>query len=139
MDTSNHHQQQFTEYFRKKRYQLRTVKGSGHEIAMLDIGEISYLEADASSTNFIMSNGEKKVSSDNLGHHEDCMAKNLMPFYRIHNCFIVNLFMVDRILKGASPKVVLKAESGERIVLPISEKYRKRFFDVLGIKQGAGS
>lgn len=93
---------------------LRSYK----DYRFIDIGEILFLKADNTATDFFMLDGTKVSAYKTLKYFESVLPDN---FTRIHNSYIVNQDFVSRIHFGKS-KCSVKNSS---IAIPFSKSYRE--------------
>lgn len=75
------------------------------EMIFIAADTIMYLEGDAKYTTLVLQNGQKYVSSKNIGEFEELLDEQL--FFRCHRSWIVNLDCVVKFLKTDN-QLVLK-------------------------------
>lgn len=67
------------------------------KIELIPMTEIIFCKADGKYTVFVLSNGNKIMSSRNLGEYGAILDNSY--FFRIHNSYIINLRHISKILK----------------------------------------
>ena len=78
------------------------------KIELIPMTEIIFCKADGKYTVFVLSNGNKIMSSRNLGEYSSILDNSY--FFRIHNSYIINLRHISKILKkDGSTKNVLSS------------------------------
>ncbi|MEY3368262.1 MAG: hypothetical protein RI973_1417 [Bacteroidota bacterium] len=92
----------------------------------LRLDEIHYIVSQGAYTLFHLGPNGTALSSRNLGYYESRLPKE--SFYRIHHSCIVNINQIERVERGASPRVILKFERTE---LEISTRKSRDFFSTL--------
>jgi len=93
---------------------------------LVEIEDILRLESDGPYTTIHLVNGEKEVSSKNLGTYESMLAK--YPFYRVHHSHLINLNHVVNYFKGEGGHVVLSDQS----IVAVSRRKKDDFLAALG-------
>ena len=91
------------------------------------IKEILKLEADGKYTTFFLANGERHVTSKNLGEYEQLLEA--YQFLRIHRSCIINLSKVRQYIKSKSPIIILEDGSSANV----SQTKREALLEALGI------
>ncbi len=89
---------------------------SKDRVELVNKKNILYLKAEGRYTNFLLSNGETKLSSRNLGSFANLLDPNL--FIRPHHSYIVNIVHVKHIDKAAGN--YLELQNGNYI--PVSKR-----------------
>jgi|LakMenEpi03Aug12_release.lakeMendotaPanAssembly.Ray.scaffolds.fasta_scaffold1565297_2 two-component system LytT family response regulator len=117
----------------RSQYFIRHIKDKKVTYEAIKVDEITFLESEAGITHFFLHNGTRKSSSENLGTHQKAMIH--LPFYRVHHSYLINLMQISKVIKGTPSKVVLKngGTEGKPVTIPISDKYKKDFFEMLKI------
>jgi two-component system LytT family response regulator len=98
---------------------------NGNNVEIVEIANIIYIAANLSYTNiFFVRNEQVKhiTMSNSIAKYETLMPPN--RFYRIHKSYIINIFYIDKIIKGSSASLLLK----NNIKLPIG---RRRYAGLL--------
>jgi two-component system, LytTR family, response regulator len=98
-----------------------------NEINFLPIKDIVYLESDNNYTAIYSINGDRIVSSKNIGYYEELLDD--LPFFRIHNSFIINLKKVKKYIKGKPG--LIEMENGVKI--NVSLRRKDDFLDMLSL------
>lgn len=93
---------------------LLLLPAKGFQIPV-NLNEVIYLKSSGSNTKIICDVGEYQ-SSRNLGYYE----KTLPPkqFIRTHHSFLVNVYKVEKIIKGRSGTLIMK----NGVEIPISQR-----------------
>ncbi|MCB0644070.1 MAG: response regulator transcription factor [Phaeodactylibacter sp.] len=89
--------------------------------------EILKLDADGKYTTFYLSNGERYMTSKNLGEYE--LLLEPYRFFRIHRSSMINLNKVQQYIKSKSPVVILEDGSSANV----SQSRRDLLLEALGI------
>jgi two-component system LytT family response regulator len=97
--------------------------GAKHD-TMIHLDHVRYIESDGVYSVFHMNDGNRVISSKNLGVYESRLS--FYNFYRIHHSLIVNVDYIDTVEKGSSPMVKLKDGTTR---LPVSQRKAKAFFE----------
>ncbi len=75
----------------------------------INVKDIMYLEGDAKYTTLHLANGERYVSSKNIGEFEELLDEDV--FFRCHRSWVVNLNCVVRFMKNDSQVVLTNGVS----------------------------
>lgn len=95
-------------------------------LLFLPINEILYLLSDGNYSTIFLENGQKIVSSRNLGEYEHLFSE--LQFFRIHHSCIINLSHVREYLKGEGGSVILT----DGTELDVSKRRKKEFMELIG-------
>jgi two-component system LytT family response regulator len=95
-------------------------------LLFLPVKEILYLLSDGNYSTIFLENGQKIVSSRNLGEYENLLYE--LQFFRIHHSCIINLSHVREYLKGEGGSVILT----DGTELDVSKRRKKEFLDMIG-------
>ncbi|MFO0358820.1 MAG: LytR/AlgR family response regulator transcription factor [Sphingobacteriaceae bacterium] len=68
-----------------------------NEFRFIDLIEIIALKADGKYTEFYLLNGERIISSENLGEYEKMLGEGV--FFRCHKSWLVNLMHIKKFIK----------------------------------------
>jgi two-component system, LytTR family, response regulator len=95
-------------------------------LLFLPVKEILYLLSDGNYSTIFLENGQKIVSSRNLGEYESLLSE--LQFFRIHHSCLINLSQVREYLKGEGGSVILT----DGTELDVSKRRKKEFLDSIG-------
>ena len=95
-------------------------------ITFVGVREILYLMSDGNYTTIYLENGQKIVSSRNLGDYEDLVSN--LGFFRIHHSTLINLAHIREYLRGEGGSVILT----DGTELDVSKRKKKEFLEVIG-------
>lgn len=95
-------------------------------ITFVGVREILYLMSDGNYTTIYLANGQKIVSSRNLGDYES-LVENL-GFFRIHHSTLINLAHIREYLRGEGGSVILT----DGTELDVSKRKKKEFLEAIG-------
>lgn len=101
------------------------IVSSLDKIEIIKFEEVLYCKADGKYTEFFLQNGDKVLSSKNIGEYQ-----NIFPtanFFRIHNSCLVNVHQILRINK----KDGLYCEFKNGVDLPVAKRKEKEFLKYL--------
>lgn len=122
--------------FGKSNITIETKRNEYDSIAIASLDKIDFIEtkdilfcmADGKYTYFYMSNGNKIVSSKNLGEYEKIL--NDLLFFRVHHGYIVNIKYLTSIIKkdGAYCQLI------NNIKIPIAKRKQGDFNRFIKIK-----
>jgi two-component system, LytTR family, response regulator len=98
-----------------------------NDIVMIQLDKIIYLEGYNNYTTFHLDDGQRIVSSKNIGYYEDLLNGN--SFFRIHNSYIINLKRMSRYIRGGSGT----AEMEGGIKLTVSARRKDNFIKQLSL------
>jgi two-component system LytT family response regulator len=98
------------------------------KIELIPMSDIIFCQADGKYTNFFLENGNKIMSSRNLGEYTAILNKNY--FFRIHHSYIINLRHVSKISK----KDGYFCELSNGIVLPVAKRRLEDFNKFIKLK-----
>ncbi|HYG52625.1 MAG TPA: LytTR family DNA-binding domain-containing protein [Flavobacteriales bacterium] len=104
---------------------LKIALPSTDSIKYVNIADIIYLEADNNYTTFYIVNNEKIVVSKTIKDYEEMLEG--MPFFRIHQSYIVNLRLINKYIKGEGGYVEM--ESGQ--TLEVARRRKESFLTAL--------
>lgn len=99
------------------------------KIELIPMSEIVFCQADGKYTNFFLSNGNKIMSSRNLGEYTAILDNNY--FFRIHHSYIINL----RHLSKISKKDGYFCEFANGIILPVAKRRMEDFNKFIKLKE----
>jgi two-component system, LytTR family, response regulator len=120
-------QQQISELLRtngKKtfdRIALRTSKG----LFFVQANEIACLESCGNYSFVHLSSGERHLDARNLKSYEEILQNP--DFVRVHQSFIVNIALVDKVLKGPNGSVLLCGD----LEIPVSRRRKDALKGIL--------
>ena len=97
------------------------IVSSLDKIEIIKFSEVLYCKADGKYTEFFLQNGEKVLSSKNIGEYQTIFPTSC--FFRIHNSCLVNVHHIVRINK----KDGLYCEFKNGVDLPVSKRKEKEF------------
>lgn len=80
-------------------------------VDLVEIKEISYLEADVNYTRFHLANGRKIVACNTLRHFEQILE--LEGFFRVHRSYLINMEHLQAYQQSPATEAVLK--NGTRV------------------------
>jgi two-component system LytT family response regulator len=103
------------------------IVSSVDKIEIIKFTEVLYCKADGKYTEFFLQNGDKVLSSKNIGEYQ-----NIFPtanFFRIHNSCLVNVHQILRINK----KDGLYCEFKNGVDLPVAKRKEKEFLKYLRV------
>ena len=103
------------------------IVSSVDKIEIINFTDVLYCKADGKYTEFFLQNGDKIVSSKNIGEYQ-----NIFPsasFFRIHNSSLVNVHKILRINK----KDGLYCEFKNGVDLPVAKRKEKEFLKYLRV------
>jgi two-component system LytT family response regulator len=103
------------------------IVSSLDKIEIIKFEEVLYCKADGKYTEFFLQNGDKVLSSKNIGEYQ-----NIFPtanFFRIHNSCLVNVHQILRINK----KDGLYCEFKNGVDLPVAKRKEKDFLKYLRV------
>ena len=98
----------------KERFGLRHQKimvHSGGSILFIESGDVIRLEASGAYSIFILSNGQKIISSHNLQHYENELSNEL--FFRTHRSFIINMHKVKSLKRSNNGGLIVLSDNAE--------------------------
>lgn len=75
-------------------------------VDLVEIGEISYLEADVNYTRFHLANGRKILACHTLRHFEEILEPE--GFFRVHRSYLINMEHLQAYLQSPFTEAVLK-------------------------------
>lgn len=90
----------------------------------LKADEIHYVEADNVYSNFYLNNGNKIVSSKNIGYYEAHLK--MLNFMRIHHSHMINLNKMYKFIRGNDCYVILENNK----ILRVSRTYKDELLEV---------
>jgi len=99
------------------------------KIELIPMSDIIFCQADGKYTNFFLENGNKIMSSRNLGEYTAILDKNY--FFRIHHSYIINLRHVSKISK----KDGFFCELSNGIILPVAKRRLEDFNKFIKLKE----
>lgn len=99
------------------------------KIELILMSEILFCQADGKYTNFFLLNGEKIMSSRNLGEYSTLLDNNY--FFRIHHSYIINLRHITKISKRDG----YFCELSNGIILPIAKRRQDNFNKFIKLKE----
>jgi two-component system LytT family response regulator len=99
------------------------------KIELIPMTEIIFCKADGKYTVFVLSNGNKIMSSRNLGEYSSILDNSY--FFRIHNSYIINLRHISKILK----KDGYFCELSNGAILPVAKRRQDDFNKFIKLKE----
>jgi len=99
------------------------------KIELIPMTEIIFCKADGKYTVFVLSNGNKIMSSRNLGEYGAILDNSY--FFRIHNSYIINLRHISKILK----KDGYFCELSNGAILPVAKRRQDDFNKFIKLKE----
>lgn len=99
------------------------------KIELIPMTEIIFCKADGKYTVFVLSNGNKIMSSRNLGEYSAILDNSY--FFRIHNSYIINLRHISKILK----KDGYFCELSNGAILPVAKRRQDDFNKFIKLKE----
>lgn len=109
-------------------FPLKIAIPSTSKIELIDLENISYLEADGKYTVFHLKDNSKKIASRNLGEYEKIIDTNI--FFRIHHRYLVNINSVTNVHKTDGYYCQLINNKN----LPIAKRRQEAFHKFLRLK-----
>jgi two-component system LytT family response regulator len=103
------------------------IVSSLDKIEIIKFVEVLYCKADGKYTEFFLQNGDKVLSSKNIGEYQNIFPK--ASFFRIHNSCLVNVHQILRINK----KDGLYCEFKNGVDLPVAKRKEKEFLKYLRV------
>ncbi|OCB78264.1 DNA-binding response regulator [Flavobacterium piscis] len=98
------------------------------KIELIPMAEIIFCKADGKYTVFILSNGNRIMSSRNLGEYSNIVDNNY--FFRIHHSYIINLRHIVKISK----KDGYFCELSNGVILPVAKRRQDDFNKFIKLK-----
>jgi len=98
------------------------------KIELLPMTEIIFCKADGKYTVFILSNGNRIMSSRNLGEYSTLLDNNY--FFRIHHSYIINLRHIVKISKRDG----YFCELSNGVILPVAKRRQDDFNKFIKLK-----
>jgi two-component system LytT family response regulator len=99
------------------------------KIELVYMPEIIFCKADGKYTIFILANGNKIISSRNLGEYMSLLDRSF--FFRIHHSYIINIRHINRISK----KDGYYCELSNGIILPVAQRRQDDFNKFIKLKE----
>ena len=99
------------------------------KIELISMSEIIFCQAEGKYTNFFLVNGNKIMSSRNLGEYSNLLDNNY--FFRIHHSYIINLRHISKISK----KDGYFCEFSNGIILPVAKRRQDDFNKFIKLKE----
>jgi two-component system LytT family response regulator len=99
------------------------------KIELIPMSEIISCQADGKYTNFFLLNGNKIMSSRNLGEYTTILDNNY--FFRIHHSYIINLRHIAKISK----KDGYFCELSNGTILPVAKRRQEDFNKFIKLKE----
>ena len=99
------------------------------KIELIPMTDIIFCKADGKYTVFVLSNGNKIMSSRNLGEYSAILDNSY--FFRIHNSYIINLRHISKILK----KDGYFCELSNGAILPVAKRRQDDFNKFIKLKE----
>lgn len=103
------------------------IVSSVDKIEIINFTDVLYCKADGKYTEFFLKNGDKVLSSKNIGEYQNIFPTD--SFFRIHNSTLVNVYQIIRINK----KEGLYCEFKNGAVLPVAKRKEKEFLKYLRV------
>ena len=103
------------------------IVSSLDKIEIIKFVDVLYCKADGKYTEFFLQNGDKVLSSKNIGEYQNIFPK--ASFFRIHNSCLVNVHQIFRINK----KDGLYCEFKNGVDLPVAKRKEKEFLKYLRV------
>ena len=103
------------------------IVSSVDKIEIINFKEVIYCKADGKYTEFFLLNGDKVLSSKNIGEYQTIFPSD--SFFRIHNSTLANVYQIIRINK----KDGLYCEFKNGAVLPVAKRKEKEFLKYLRV------
>lgn len=98
-----------------------------NNIELLDEEIILYLKSEGRYTELHLKNGQKKVTSKNLGSYENKLDPKV--FFRVHKSYIINTKHITSVEKKDGYYCLLNG----KLPIPISKRKKEAFISFLGI------
>ncbi len=92
---------------------------------LIEASTVKWFEASGNSTNILLSNGSKIVSTKILKHFDKMLHKN--GFYRVHNKYLINLEYVESYSRGKSINVTMKCKTP----LPVAVRRKSGYLNAI--------
>ena len=99
------------------------------KIELIPMAEIIFCQAEGKYTNFFLVNGNKIMSSRNLGEYSKLLDNNY--FFRIHHSYIINLRHIIKISK----KDGYFCELSNGLILPVAKRRQDDFNKFIKLKE----
>jgi len=90
-----------------------------HGYELVALNNIMYCESKSNYTTVYLNNGQQLFISRTLKEMEELL--NMLPFFRIHNSYLVNLQYAIRYNKGEGGSLVLNND----VILPVSRNKKE--------------
>ena len=103
------------------------IVSSLDKIEIIKFVDVLYCKADGKYTEFFLQNGDKVLSSKNIGEYQNIFPK--ASFFRIHNSCLVNVHQILRINK----KDGLYCEFKNGVDLAVAKRKEKEFLKYLRV------
>ncbi len=113
------------EHFHKKQPRRITIP-TANGLQFINLEDIMYLEASNNYTNIYLSASQKYLVSRTLKDFEDLLPAE--TFLRIHHSTIINIFYVERYIRGDGGQVVMR----NGIWLDVSKRKKSEFLQAFG-------
>jgi len=97
-------------------------------ISFVKLNEILYLKSDRQYTFFYLKNGEKIMTSKNIGNYEKMLTEH--NYYRVHHSSIINLSEVKKYVHSEGGHVIMS--NGDQI--DISKRKKEDFLKAISQK-----
>ncbi|QOG04718.1 LytTR family DNA-binding domain-containing protein [Flavobacterium sp. MDT1-60] len=99
------------------------------KIELIPMAEISFCKADGKYTVFVLSNGNKIMSSRNLGEYSAILDNSF--FFRIHHSYIINIRHIAKISK----KDGYFCEFSNGAIIPVAKRRQDDFNKFIKLKE----
>jgi two-component system LytT family response regulator len=96
-----------------------------HSYELVPLNDIMVCESNSNYTNVRLSNGKNILVSKTLKEIEELL--NELPFFRLHNSYLVNLQYAVRYLKGEGGSLVLNND----ITIPVSRNKKEELLTLI--------
>jgi two-component system LytT family response regulator len=96
-----------------------------HGYELVPISDIVFCASSSNYTDIRLSNGQQMLISRTLKDIEDLL--DMLPFFRIHNSYLVNLRYAIRYVKGEGGFLVLKDD----ITIPVSRSKKEELLNLI--------
>ncbi len=100
---------------------IQIALATNEGLHILKVTEILYLESDRQYTTFFLTNGEKVMTSKNIGEYEDLLSTH--NFFRIHHSYLINLAEVKKFVRDSGGMALMS----NGVLLDISKRRKDAF------------
>lgn len=95
-------------------------------LILVEISDIIRLESDGAYTNLYLANGQKHMTSKNLGFYQNQLDPD--SFFRVHHSHIISIAHIKNYVRGEGGQVIMSDES----MVNVSRRRKEDFLRALG-------